>query len=69
MMVAPGMKNYDGEAVASLAGPLRWAVDVSMGASVHIEQGRRQDQCRVQRRWRQPSRGTKLTMTGYHDRI
>jgi hypothetical protein len=52
-MVAPGMKNYDGEAVASLAGPLRWAVDVSMGASVHIEQGRRQDQCRVQRRWRQ----------------
>jgi hypothetical protein len=37
VMVAPGMKNWRGEAVASLAGPLRWAVDVSFGASVRIE--------------------------------
>ena len=37
VMVAPGMKNWDGEAVASLAGPLRWAVEVSFGASVRIE--------------------------------
>eukprot|EP01046_Picozoa_sp_COSAG06_P019845 COSAG06_NODE_1429_length_9481_cov_30.750986_7_plen_165_part_00 len=37
VMVAPGMTNVDGEAVAPLAGPLRWAVDVSHGASVHIE--------------------------------
>eukprot|EP01046_Picozoa_sp_COSAG06_P025637 COSAG06_NODE_2166_length_7431_cov_10.271959_11_plen_235_part_00 len=36
VMVAPGMKNYDGEAVAPLAGPLRWAVDVGLGASVRI---------------------------------
>jgi hypothetical protein len=36
-MVAPGMKNWDGRAVASLAGPLRWAVDVGGGASVRIE--------------------------------
>ena len=36
-MVAPGMKNMYGEAVASLAGPLRWAVDVGCGASVRIE--------------------------------
>jgi hypothetical protein len=35
-MVAPGMKNMDGEAVAPLAGPLRWAVDVRGGASVRI---------------------------------
>ena len=37
VMVAPGMKDQDGEAVASLAGPLRWAVDVGLGASVRIE--------------------------------
>ena len=37
VMVAPGMKNVDGRAVALLAGPLRWAVDVRYGASVRIE--------------------------------
>ena len=37
VMVAPGMKNRDGGAVASLAGPLRWAVDVFGRASVRIE--------------------------------
>eukprot|EP01046_Picozoa_sp_COSAG06_P046050 COSAG06_NODE_6465_length_2922_cov_38.925257_1_plen_216_part_00 len=37
VMVAPGMKNEDGEAVAPLAGPLRWAVVVGLGASVRIE--------------------------------
>ena len=37
VMVAPGMKNGDGRAVASLAGPLRWAVDVFGRASVRIE--------------------------------
>ena len=37
VMVAPGMKNMRGEAMASLAGPLRWAVDVGVGASVRIE--------------------------------
>jgi hypothetical protein len=37
VMVAPGMKNDRGEAVASLAGPLRWAVDVRGGASARIE--------------------------------
>jgi hypothetical protein len=37
VMVAPGMKNSDGDAVAPLAGPLRWAVDVYAGASVRIE--------------------------------
>ena len=38
VMVAPGMKNERGEAVAPLAGPLRWAVDVyGRGASVRIE--------------------------------
>eukprot|EP01046_Picozoa_sp_COSAG06_P009815 COSAG06_NODE_519_length_14752_cov_130.649840_12_plen_181_part_00 len=37
VMVAPGMKNYRGEALAPLAGPLRWAVDVRGGASVRIE--------------------------------
>ena len=37
VMVAPGMKNRDGGAVASLAGPLRWAVDVWYDASVRIE--------------------------------
>jgi hypothetical protein len=36
VMVAPGMKDRRGEAVASLAGPLRWAVDVGQGASVRI---------------------------------
>ena len=37
VMVAPGMKNERGEAVAPLAGPLRWAGVVSYGASVRIE--------------------------------
>jgi hypothetical protein len=37
VMVAPGMKNSGGEAVAPLAGPLRWAVDVQYGVSVRIE--------------------------------
>jgi hypothetical protein len=37
VMVAPGMKNVNGGAVAPLAGPLRWAVDVVYGASVRIE--------------------------------
>eukprot|EP01046_Picozoa_sp_COSAG06_P042694 COSAG06_NODE_5477_length_3455_cov_29.898391_5_plen_166_part_00 len=37
VMVAPGMKNRVGEAVAPLAGPLRWAVGVGWGASVRIE--------------------------------
>eukprot|EP01046_Picozoa_sp_COSAG06_P044842 COSAG06_NODE_6105_length_3107_cov_3.283910_3_plen_204_part_00 len=37
VMVAPGMKTMRGEAVAPLAGPLRWAVDVRRGASVRIE--------------------------------
>ena len=37
VMVAPGMKNVRGEAVAPLAGPLRWAVDVVCGGSVRIE--------------------------------
>jgi hypothetical protein len=38
VMVAPGMKNHLGEAVASLAGPLRWAVDLYNGGSpVRIE--------------------------------
>ena len=37
VMVAPGMKNTRGEAVAPLARPLRWAVDVCFGASVRIE--------------------------------
>jgi hypothetical protein len=37
VMVAPGMKNWRGEAVAPLAGPLRWAVDVEQGTSVRIE--------------------------------
>eukprot|EP01046_Picozoa_sp_COSAG06_P041153 COSAG06_NODE_5075_length_3743_cov_574.014544_1_plen_223_part_00 len=36
VMVAPGMKDRRGEAVAALAGPLRWAVDVGGGASVRI---------------------------------
>eukprot|EP01046_Picozoa_sp_COSAG06_P038248 COSAG06_NODE_4397_length_4298_cov_111.854727_5_plen_237_part_00 len=36
VMVAPGMKNNMGYAVAPLAGPLRWAVDVEYGASVRI---------------------------------
>eukprot|EP01046_Picozoa_sp_COSAG06_P049500 COSAG06_NODE_7634_length_2429_cov_10.121732_2_plen_329_part_00 len=34
VMVAPGMKDMDGEAVAPLVGPLRWAVEVGQGASV-----------------------------------
>jgi hypothetical protein len=37
VMVAPGIKNIYGGAVASLAGPLWWAVDVGHGASVRIE--------------------------------
>jgi len=37
VMVAPGMKNRRDKAVASLAGPLRWAVDVGYGTSVRIE--------------------------------
>ena len=37
VMVAPGMRNWKGEVVADLVGPLRWAVDVSDGASVRIE--------------------------------
>ncbi len=37
VMMAPGMKNGNGEAVASLAGPLRWAVDFGRGDSVRIE--------------------------------
>eukprot|EP01046_Picozoa_sp_COSAG06_P073146 COSAG06_NODE_21732_length_747_cov_1.273148_1_plen_159_part_10 len=37
VMVAPGMKNSSGRAVAPLAGPLQWAVDVGQGASVRIE--------------------------------
>jgi hypothetical protein len=36
-MVAPGMKNVLGVAVAPLAVPLRWAVDVCGGGSVRIE--------------------------------
>eukprot|EP01046_Picozoa_sp_COSAG06_P052667 COSAG06_NODE_8907_length_2041_cov_2.403409_1_plen_250_part_00 len=36
VMVAPGMKNNDGESVAPLAGPLRWAVDNHGGTSVRI---------------------------------
>ena len=36
VMVAPGMENWVGKAVAPLAGPLRWAVDVGEGASVRI---------------------------------
>ena len=37
VMVAPGMKDDAGEAVAPLAGPLRWAVEVVDGASVRID--------------------------------
>eukprot|EP01046_Picozoa_sp_COSAG06_P020768 COSAG06_NODE_1535_length_9155_cov_68.266343_2_plen_207_part_00 len=37
VMVAPGMKNEEGEALATLAGPLRWAVDLDDGTSVRIE--------------------------------
>ena len=38
VMVAPGMKDWNGCAVASLdVGPLRWAVGVYRGASVRIE--------------------------------
>eukprot|EP01046_Picozoa_sp_COSAG06_P058569 COSAG06_NODE_11812_length_1461_cov_48.981645_1_plen_184_part_00 len=37
VLVAPGMKDRGGKAVASLAGPLRWAVEVGYGASVRIE--------------------------------
>ena len=35
VMVQPGMKNKDGEPVAPLVGPLRWAVDL-FNASVRI---------------------------------
>jgi hypothetical protein len=41
VMVAPGMKAEDGEAVGELSAPLRWAVDVAGGASVRIEHGPR----------------------------
>ena len=37
VMVAPGMKDTRGEAVAPLAGPLVWAVEMFNGASVRIE--------------------------------
>jgi hypothetical protein len=37
VMVAPGMKDTYGYAVAPLAGPLRWAVELRGGASLHIE--------------------------------
>ena len=37
VMVAPGMKDRRGEAVAPLAGPLRWAVELGGGGSVRIE--------------------------------
>jgi hypothetical protein len=37
VMVAPGMKDTRREAVASLAGPLQWAVDMGLGASVRIK--------------------------------
>eukprot|EP01046_Picozoa_sp_COSAG06_P057284 COSAG06_NODE_11117_length_1564_cov_5.673038_1_plen_182_part_00 len=37
VMVAPGMKSMFGGAVAPLAGPLWWAVDVANDASVRIE--------------------------------
>jgi hypothetical protein len=37
VMVAPGMKDWDGAEVPRLAGPLRWAVSVGHGASVRIE--------------------------------
>jgi hypothetical protein len=37
VMVAPGMKNRDGDATAALAGQLRWGVDMYAGASVRIE--------------------------------
>ena len=37
VMAAPGMKDWpNGKAVAPLAGPLRWAVNVGYGASVRI---------------------------------
>ena len=36
VMVAPGMKNVHGDAVAPLAGPLRWAVGAVYGGSVRI---------------------------------
>ena len=35
VMVRPGMTDVDGEPVARLEGPLRWAVDL-VGASVAI---------------------------------
>ena len=37
VMVAPGMKNRYGDVVLSLAGPLRWVVEMGIGGSVHIE--------------------------------
>ena len=36
VMVRPGMTNRQGQLVGRLEGPLRWAVDVSHGASVAI---------------------------------
>jgi hypothetical protein len=37
VMVAPGMKDTRSQAVAPLAGPLRWAVEAEFGASVRLE--------------------------------
>ena len=37
MMVAPGMKNTDGDVVGELRAPLVWAVDLAYGSSVRIE--------------------------------
>jgi hypothetical protein len=37
VMVAPGMQNMWGEAVAPLVGPLRWAVTVGIGGSARIQ--------------------------------
>ena len=36
VMVRPGITNVDGQPVGRLEGPLRWAVDVGLGASVQI---------------------------------
>ena len=36
VMVRPGMTDDDGEPVARLEGPLRWAVDLSPNVSVAI---------------------------------
>ena len=36
VMVRPGMTDEDGQPVARLEGPLRWAVDVHAGVSVAV---------------------------------